>query len=164
MSSTSDAGAPPDPLPEPPEGYDPISDEDVSALPTALGMRLVEWRLGFAAMQWEFSDLAINRQGVAHGGAIATLMDTAAGYAAAFCPYPGRRRRAFTISLDMQYVLAVPPSDGPVRAEARISGGGASIVFVDVEARNAAGALVAKAQGVFRMRSDSRNLWGAPRN
>ena len=64
----------------------------------------------------------------------------------------------------MQYVLAVPPSDGPVRAEARISGGGASIVFVDVEARNAAGALVAKAQGVFRMRSDSRNLWGAPRN
>ena len=164
MSEGKDrAAAPPVPLPEPPADFDPLSEETVSALPSLLGMRLIEWRDGFAALSWEMGPEAINRQGVAHGGATATLLDTAAGYAPVFCPYPGRRRRAFTLSLDLQFVGAIRPEDGPVRAEGRVTGGGASIAFVEAIARNKAGLLVAKAQGVFRLRTDSRSLWGAPR-
>ena len=164
MSASDDAnGALPGPLPDPPAGFDTLDEESVSALPAVQGMRRVEWRDGFAALTWEIGAEAVNRQGVAHGGATATLLDTAAGYAPVYCPYPGRRRRAFTLSLDLQFVGAIRPDEGPVRAEGRVTGGGSAIAFVEAQAWNNAGALVAKAQGVFRLRSDSRSLWGAPR-
>lgn len=155
--------AAPDPLPAPPAGFDPISEETVTNLPALLGMRLVEWREGFAAVEYDLDQKASNRQGVAHGGAIATLIDTTAGYAAVFCPYPGRCRHALTLALDIQYLAGAKLEDAPLRAEARIVGGGASIAFIDTLATNRHGETVAKASGVFRLRSDSRSLWGAPR-
>lgn len=164
MSEKKNGGDPPNPLPPPPDGYDPIEEEGVSTVPFALGMRITEWREGFAAVLWDVDERTENRQGVAHGGATATLLDTAAGYAAVFCPYPGRVRRAFTISLDIQYIGAIRPADGPVRCEARVTGGGRKIVFVEAAAMSAGGVLLAKAQGVFSMRSDSYSLWGAARD
>lgn len=152
------------PIPDPPSDYDPIQEERLSALPEALGFRLVEWREGFAAMAWPMSELAVNRQGLAHGGAIATLIDTTAGYAAVFCPYPGRRRRAMTLSLTVQFLAAIRDAGAVMRSEAEITGGGAATAFIDARVLDGRRRLIATASGVFRLRSDSRSLWGAPRD
>ncbi|MEM9725831.1 MAG: PaaI family thioesterase [Pseudomonadota bacterium] len=162
MSTTPDA--PPDPLPEPPADYDAIAEEEVSALPTALGMKLVEWRAGFAAMECVVAPVIMNRQGVVHGGALATLIDTAAGYAPVFCPYPGRRRRAFTLSLNCQFLAAGRRLGERLRAEATMVGGGASVAFVNADIRGEDGVQMVTAAGVFRLRGDSRSPWGAPRD
>lgn len=154
----------PEPLPEPPADYDPISEEPVSAVPSSFGMRLVEWREGFAAVECVVTEALSNRQGVVHGGATATLIDTAAGYAVVYCPYPGRRRNAFTLSLTTQFLSAARGIGGVMRAEARLVGGGAAVAFVDAQVFDQDRRLLATSSGVFRLRSDSRSLWGAPRD
>ncbi|MEL6980202.1 MAG: PaaI family thioesterase [Pseudomonadota bacterium] len=154
----SDPGSPP----PPPEGYDPASEEVMGAMSRGLGIRIAAWREGFGAVEMPISERVINRQGVVHGGAIATLIDTAAGYAVCYCPYPGRRRNAFTLSLTTNYLSA--GRDGILRAEAWITGGGAAVKFVDAKVIGESAGLIATATGVFRLRSDSLTLYGAPRD
>lgn len=159
----SAAEAPPDPLPTPPEGYDPITEEVLSALPDALGMRLTVWREGYAEMEGDITETIGNRHGYVHGGALATLIDTAAGYAAVYCPYPGRRRNAFTLALNLQFIAAAAREDGPLRASARRVGGGASVSFIEAEVHDRHGKLIANSSGVFKLLGASRSLWGIPR-
>lgn len=152
----------PDPLPEPPAGFDPISEEPLGPMVRALGFTLTGWSKGFARVEMPVSEMVINRQGVIHGGALATLLDTVAGYSGTFCPYPGRVRRAFTLSLTTQFIAAV--GEGAVTAEARVTGGGRSVFFSEAEARAADGRLLASATGVFKYRGASGDLWGEPRS
>lgn len=151
-----------DDLPPPPEGYDPATEEVMGPMSRGLGIRITAWREHFGAVEMPISAQVINRQGVVHGGAIATLIDTAAGYAVCYCPYPGRRRNAFTLSLTTNFIGA--GRGALLRAEAWVTGGGAAVNFVDAKATDETGAVIATGTGVFRLRSDSRTLYGAPRD
>lgn len=147
--------------PPPPKGFDPISEEAPSPMAETLGVTLTRWKDGFAEVACPVSPRVINRQGVVHGGALAMLLDTASGYAVVWCPYPGRKRNAFTLSLDTQFIAAA--RTGSLTAEARIVGGGASVCFTDAAVYDQDRRLIAKATGVFKRRSGSVSPWGEPR-
>ena len=151
----------PDPLPQPPEGYDPISEEVPGPMVRFMGCTLTAWSLDFARVEMPVSEVVINRQGLIHGGALATLLDTASGYSGVFCPYPGRARRALTLSLTTQYISAT--NKGVVIAEAKRTGGGRSVFFTEGEVRDESGRVLATATGVFKYRGNGGDIWGEPR-
>lgn len=151
------AGAPP----PPPPGYDPITEETPGALVRHIGARLTHWSDGQAVLESEMGPEIVNRQGVAHGGALVTLLDTAAGYAGTWCPYPGRYRRAFTLSLTTNFLAA--GRGGRMITEARVTGGGRAIYFAEADVRDENGQILATAVGAFRYRTDSRDIFGVPR-
>ena len=86
----------------------------------------------------------MNNIGIAHGGAICTLLDVAMGTAGR--THAGRP----VMTLDMQVAFLAPGRSGVLTAEGRIVRGGRSILFCEAEIRDEAGELVAKSSGVFK--------------
>lgn len=148
--------------PPPPPDYDPIAEERLSGPLTLTGARLTSWSDGYARLDAEVKPEAINRQGFVHGGVHMILLDTVAGYAGTFCAYPGRYRRAVTLSLTTQFIGAV--SGGALFAEARIVGGGRKIFFAEASVQTADGALLATASGAFRYVRNGGAPEGDPRS
>ncbi len=146
----------------PPEGFDPISEEELGALAAAIDGRLVAWKEGFARMEAVAPPLAGNRQGLLHGGAYAILLDTAACYAGTFCAYPGRTRRAVTLSLNTQFQGSAKVGDTIV-TEGVVTTGGRSVFFAEAKVTDLSGRVLASAQGVFKYRSGSTTPHGEPR-
>lgn len=70
----------------------------------SLGVRLTQWRNGYAELLMPIDASKLNRQGVLQGGAIATLLDAAAGYAGLFAASGEPARHAFTLSLTTNYL------------------------------------------------------------
>jgi uncharacterized protein (TIGR00369 family) len=86
----------------------------------------------------------MNNIGIAHGGAICTLLDVAMGTAGR--THAGRP----VMTLDMQVAFLAPGRSGVLTAEGRVVRGGRSILFCEAEIRDEAGELVAKSSGVFK--------------
>ena len=63
-----------------------------SALQQLLGYRLVEWAPDHAVFEYEVAPAHLNRTNRLHGGILAVLCDTAAGYAGCYCAIPGETR------------------------------------------------------------------------
>ena len=84
-----------------------------------------------------------NNLGIAHGGLICTLLDIAMGTAA--------RSKVMrpVMTLDMQASF-LAPGRGVLLAEGRVLRAGRSVVFCEAEVRDEAGALVARASGLFK--------------
>lgn len=160
MSASDAPDARPAPTP-PPADFDPLSEERVSAFVEAMGARLTEWREGFARLEGPVGPTLINRQGVVHGGAYMTLLDTAAGYAGCFCPYPGRKRKALTLSFTVNFIAAARA--GALVTEGRVAGGGRSVFFAEAKVMTAEGAVLASGSGSFKYRTGSGELWGVLR-
>ena len=116
--------------------------------------RLAGWREGAAEISLEVGPQHLNRSGVLHGGVIATLIDTACGFAGCYRPPPQKRRRALTLSLHTQFLGPVAVG-AQLRAEARRIGGGRQIFFSSCEVRDQDGRLVARGDGTFRYRSQT---------
>ena len=113
-----------------------------------LGIRVVELSDGRAVLALPFRDEVVTIGRTVHGGALASLMDTAA-MAAAWCgaPEPDKLQGS-TISLSVSYLA---PADGvDVLAEAHVTRRGRSVVHVDVEAR-AGGSPVARALVTYKL-------------
>jgi len=70
----------------------------------SLGVRLTQWREGYAELRMSIDPSKLNRQGVLQGGAIATLLDAAAGYAGLYAEPGQAARHAFTLSLTTNYL------------------------------------------------------------
>ena len=109
-----------------------------------LGITVVELSDGRAVLSLPFREEVVTIGRTVHGGALASLLDTAA-MAAAWCgaPEPDRLQGS-TIGLTVSYLA---PADGvDVLAEARVLRRGRSVVHVDVDAtadgRSVAHALV----------------------
>jgi acyl-coenzyme A thioesterase PaaI-like protein len=92
---------------------------------------------------------------------LATLIDTASGFAGCYCAVPGNRRRAMTLSLDTHFIGRAKP-DGRLTATARQVGGGRNVFFAAAEVRDETGALIATGGGVFRYRGSSGDPHGEP--
>ncbi|MBW4707150.1 PaaI family thioesterase [Roseobacter sp. YSTF-M11] len=90
----------------------------------------------------------LNRNESLHGGILAMMLDSAAGFAASLSFGGDPLARVVTVSLTTQFVAAVQA--GRVVATGNVAGGGRRITYADAEMRDAAGTLIAKASGVFK--------------
>lgn len=115
-----------------------------------VGFEIVEWSQGRAVVEMPLGPHLINRNGGVHGGAIATIIDAACGFAGCFTGDETERRGA-TLSMTTNY-LAVP-SVGPLRAIGTVRGGGRRIFFASAEVFDGEGELVALGECTFRYRS-----------
>jgi len=128
-----------------------LESERRSASPfqQAMGYCLTDWAEGFARVEYETAPSHTNRTARLHGGVIATLLDTAAGYAGVFTGDPVHRQGAVTLSLTVNFVAGV--TGGRITIEGRRTGGGRKIFFAEAQARAADGTLIASAVGTFRL-------------
>ena len=91
----------------------------------------------------------MNGIGIAHGGATATLLDTAATCAAWATPDAMPTTRGTTVSLTINYIGAGRAGD--MLAEAKVINRGGTLTIIDVMARDETGRVVAKAQVTYKL-------------
>ncbi len=146
--------------PEVPLDYDPLAAEQPTPIFRTLGIKLIAWREGFAKAEMPLDPAYANRHGMPHGGLLMTLMDSVGGYCGCWCPYPGRVRRAMTLSMTTSF-LGI--AEGPkLIGEARVVGGGKSLFFAEMTVRDAAGNTAGRAAGTYRYRKASQSSYGEP--
>ena len=106
-----------------------------------LGLQLGELRDGEVKIHLEVRDELKQNQGVVHGGAIASLIDTAAAFAV--LTRIEVTERVTTTDLTIHYLR--PVTAGGMTATARIVRGGRRLFVLSVEVTNDANQLVATA-------------------
>ncbi|MBN3756021.1 PaaI family thioesterase [Paraburkholderia sp. Tr-20389] len=119
-----------------------------------LGVRLSVWREGYAELDMPIDATKLNRQRVLQGGAIATLLDAAAGYSGLFTEPGEAARHAFTLSLTTNFLDK--GLGQTVTAIGKLERKGRSIFFARAEAWIDDTLLVATAQGTFKYVGASR--------
>lgn len=139
---------------------EPVNTPDIGAFGQMMGFRVVEWRDGFVRMEMDVRPDHLNRSGVLHGGIIATLLDTACGYAGTWCSKPGNVRWVVTVSLSTNFVAQM--REGTVSVVGRRRGGGRKIFFASAEARDEGDRILAFGDSVQRYRSGSEDPEGIP--
>lgn len=137
---------------------DLLDGEPRSGFQDLLGYHLVEWDENHAVLELTIEPKHCNRAGLVHGGVLATLIDTSCGFAATFCPHPGRVRRCVTLQLTTSFTGQA--RHGTLRAVARKKAGGSRIVFCASEIFDEHGKLIAMGEGSFRYRSGSESPEG----
>ena len=110
-----------------------------------LGMRCVHKEKNLARYELEIVADHLNKRGVAHGGVVASLLDTALGASVVFSLTP--EEWTGTLELSVQFREAVRP--GVVVAEGRLARRGRSVAFAEGEIRDASGRILASAHGVW---------------
>jgi uncharacterized protein (TIGR00369 family) len=114
----------------------------------SLGVRLTQWREGYAEFSMRIDASKLNRQGVLQGGAIATLLDAAAGFAGVYAKPGQAAQHGFTLSLTTNYL---DKGLGEyVTAKGFLERRGRSIFFSRGEAWVDDRILIATAQGTFK--------------
>jgi uncharacterized protein (TIGR00369 family) len=119
-----------------------------SAFQQLMGYRLIAWEPDRAVVAYEVAPDHLNRTNRLHGGVIASLLDTAAGYSGCYCATPGETRTSVTLSLTVNFLAAA--SAGRLTIEGRRTGGGQTIFFSEATATDNEGRVVATAVGTFR--------------
>ena len=117
--------------------------EAFAAVPYAklLGFELGEMKPGEAKLHLDMRDELKQNQGVAHGGAVASLIDTAAAFAVVTRLESGER--VTTTDLTIHYLR--PITSGRLTATARIVRGGRRLFVLSVEVTNEQQILLATA-------------------
>jgi uncharacterized protein (TIGR00369 family) len=137
-----------------------IGGERPSGFQRAMGYRLSEWKEGSAVLVMEVGPRHLNRAEVVHGGILASLIDTACGFAGTYAEIPGTQPRVSTLTLNTCFVA--PARQGPLRAAGRVRGGGRSIFFAQAEVFDGNGTLVAYGEGSFRFHRNAPLASAAP--
>jgi uncharacterized protein (TIGR00369 family) len=117
--------------------------------PGWVGLVLEEVRADYARMRLPYRPELDQPQGVVHGGAIATLVDTVV--VPAIGSAYDERRALLTIGMSIQYLDAVVRDDAI--AEAWVEKRGRTTVFCRVEAWTSSGTLAATASVVYKVSS-----------
>lgn len=117
-----------------------------------LGLQPEEVRRDYARMRLPYRHDLTQPAGLVHGGAIASLIDTAV-VGAIFSTLDGPPRKLVTVSLHVQYLDGVASED--LIAESRVRRRGRSIVFLEVEVKTAAGREIAHGELVYRVSAGS---------
>ena len=120
-----------------------------SPFPGHLGIRLVDIGPGSARLGLPFAEALVTVGSTVHGGAVASLIDTAAMVAAWSGGEVPDKLRGSTVGLTISYLT---PADGEdLEATATVLRRGRSIVHVDVDVRTASGAAVAKGLVTYKL-------------
>ncbi|WP_438392240.1 PaaI family thioesterase [Caballeronia sp. DA-9] len=113
-----------------------------------LDARHVAWEDGYAEFRMPIQAKHLNRRGVLQGGAVATLLDAACGYAGVYAPEGEPAIHGFTLSLTVNYLDTGLGES--VTAKGFIERRGRSIYFARGEAWVDDKILIASAQGTFK--------------
>ena len=94
-----------------------------------LGIEFVSAERGAATFGLDLRDELTRMEGIMHGGAIASLLDTAAAFAVHTLLEPGQR--TLTVDLTVHYLR--PVLGGRIEARARILRAGHRLIIITVE-------------------------------
>jgi uncharacterized protein (TIGR00369 family) len=106
-----------------------------------LGLEFVGAERGSAAFALDVREDLTRMGGIVHGGAVFSLLDTAAACAVHTILEPGDR----TVTVDLTTHFLRPFSTGRLHARARVLRAGRRIAFLSAEATDPAGVLIATA-------------------
>jgi uncharacterized protein (TIGR00369 family) len=110
-----------------------------------LGLEFVGASRGEATFALEVREELTRMGGIAHGGALASLLDTAAAFAVHTLLAPEER----TVTVDLTVHFLRPVGEGRVEARARVLRAGRRIVIISAEATDQTGLLVATATTTY---------------
>ena len=113
---------------------------EINHFPRLLGIEIDSVEPGRARLSVEIRKELLQLQGIMHGGAIATLIDTAVAFAIVGASEPDARFT--TVELKVNYLS--PIREGRVVADARLVRDGRRIVVADCDVFDANGRLAAK--------------------
>jgi uncharacterized protein (TIGR00369 family) len=113
-----------------------------------LGLELVEVARGTALFSLTVRPELTRMEGIMHGGALASLLDTASAFAVLSLLAPAEQ----TVTVDLTLHFLRPVSAGEVKARARVLRAGRRLATVAVEATDEAGELVATALTTYAIR------------
>jgi uncharacterized protein (TIGR00369 family) len=106
-----------------------------------IGIELVGIERGSATLRLDLRDELMRNGGIAHGGVVASLIDTASAFAVMSGLEPGQTTT--TIDLTIQYLR--PLVKGQARAEARVLRSGRRVAVVSVDVKDEREVLAATA-------------------
>lgn len=110
-----------------------------------LGMEMLDISFGAARLRLKMRDELRQPYGVLHGGATASLIDTATAFAVISC-LP-ETERATTVDLTVHYLR--PVSEGEIVCAATVVRAGKRILTVSAEVFNADGKIIATALSTY---------------
>jgi len=102
---------------------------DVVPFAEWLGIEVESVEPGFAVLSMKMREDLKRNGGIAHGGAVATLIDSAMAFA--IMPMLGENERSITVDLTIHYLR--PVSKGSARAIARVVRAGKRVITVSAE-------------------------------
>ena len=111
---------------------------------------------GFARFRMPFRKELTQAYGVVHGGAIASLADTAVAFALMTMVQPGER--VTTAEFKINFLSSV--TNGEMIGEARIINKGRKLVLADMEVKNEEGKLLAKGIATYMIFTSSKTSEG----
>jgi acyl-CoA thioesterase len=113
---------------------------ETNTFPRAMGIELDSIESGRARLSLEVGRRHLQLAGIMHGGAIATLIDTAVAFAIVGASEPDARFT--TVEMKVNYLSAI--REGRVIAEARLIRDGRRIVVAECDLFDSKGRLAAK--------------------
>jgi len=113
---------------------------EINHFPKLLGIEIDEIQQGRARLSLEVRKDLLQLQGVLHGGAIASLIDTAVAFA--ILGASSADDRFTTVEMKVNYLSAI--REGRVVADARLIRDGRRIIVAECEVFDATGRLAAK--------------------
>jgi uncharacterized protein (TIGR00369 family) len=106
-----------------------------------LGLEFVGAERGAAAFALEVREELTRMGGIVHGGAVVSLMDTAAAFAVHTLLEPG----VGTVTVDLTVHFLRAARAGRLEARARVLRAGRRVIILSVEVKDASGALISTA-------------------
>lgn len=113
--------------------------------PAMLGFELVDLKFGEAVLKVKMREQLKQPYGIMHGGATASLIDTAMAFACVSCLEEGEK--STTVDLTVHYLR--PHTDGEVFCTAKIQRAGKRVLTVSAEVVNEQGKLIATALSTY---------------
>jgi uncharacterized protein (TIGR00369 family) len=114
-----------------------------------LAIRLDDIQPGTATLTLPYSGTMTTIGTVVHGGAIATLIDTAAAAAAWSDAAVPANIRGTTVNVSVAYLSAAESED--IMAVARVLSRGRTLVYLEVDVRTVSGKAVAKGLATYKL-------------
>ncbi len=114
-----------------------------------LGIQLNDIQPGVATLTLPFASALVTIGTIVHGGAIASLIDTAAMVAAWSDTEVPANARGTTVNLTVAYLASAEKED--LQAVARVLRRGRNLVYLDVEVRSTAGNAIAKGLVTYKL-------------
>lgn len=110
-----------------------------------LGLELVSAERGAATFALDWREELTRMEGILHGGAIVSLLDTAAAFAVMTVLPPGGR----TVTVDFTVHFLRPFAAGRLEARARVLRDGRRVCVLTVEATDQTGVLISTATTTY---------------
>lgn len=133
------------------ESYEKALRRAVESAPyyQLLQITLEQIDVGFARFRMPFRKELTHPYAIVHGGAIASLADTAVAFALMTLVGPGEK--VLTVEFKINFLAAV--NEGEMISEARVIDKGKKMAIADMEVRNQHGKLVAKGLATYMILS-----------